>query len=121
MKKALRLRLRERRKKHVKLKIKSNKDRPRLTVFRSAKHIYCQIIDDSTGKTIVSESTLSPAFKEQRKYGGNVKAAALVGSLVGEKAAKQGVKKVCCDRNGFIYAGRLKALADAVREKGIQF
>jgi len=70
---------------------------------------------------VVSESTQSPAFREQMKYGGNVKAAGLVGSMLGEKAIKEGIKEVYCDRNGFIYAGRIGALADAVREKGVQF
>ncbi len=93
----------------------------RLTVFRSSKHIYAQIVDDGQRKTLVSESTASKVFRQQMKYGGNVKAAALVGSLLGEKAAKQGIQQVVCDRNGFAYTGRVKALADAVREKGVKF
>ena len=70
---------------------------------------------------MVSSSSLSKGFKEQMKTGGNLKAAALVGSLIGEQAAAQGIKEVYCDRNGFHYSGRIKALADAVREKGIKF
>jgi len=96
-------------------------ERLRLSVFRSAKHIYAQIVDDRAGKTLVAESTVSPAFKGKMKYGGNVKAAAIVGSLLGEKATSQGIKEVYYDRNGFHYTGRLKALADAVRETGIKF
>ncbi len=97
-------------------------ERPRLTIFKSAKHIYAQIVDDRDGKTLAAESTLSPAFKEKNlKSGGNVQAAALVGALLGEKAVQKGVKEICCDRNGFMFTGRVKALADAVREKGIKF
>jgi len=113
--------LRIKRKRRVKLKVQRDKSKLRLTVYKSAKHIYAQIIDDQNGRTLVSESSQTPAFREQMKYGGNVKAANLVGSLLGEKALKQGIKEVYCDRNGFIYAGRIGALADAVREKGIKF
>jgi large subunit ribosomal protein L18 len=121
MKTNARYEARLKRKQRVKKKVQRNKTKLRLTVFKSANHIYAQIIDDLQGKTLVSESTQSPAFKEQMKYGGNVKAAGLVGSLLGEKAIKEGIKEVYCDRNGFIYAGRIGALADAVREKGVQF
>ena len=121
MKTLERERLRLSRKKRIKLKIQKQKGRPRLTVFRSTKHIYAQIVDDNEGKTLVSSSSLSKGFKEQMKTGGNTKAAALVGSLIGEQAAAQGIKEVCCDKNGFHYSGRIKALADAVREKGIKF
>ncbi len=121
MKTAERQRLRFNRKRRVKANIKKGSDRLRLTVFKSAKHIYAQIIDDKDGKTLVSESTMSPAFKEQSQCGGNVKAASIVGALIGEKAKNEGVSKIFYDRNGFIYAGRVKALADAVREKGIKF
>ena len=116
MKTLERERLRLSRKKRIKLKIQKQKSRPRLTVFRSTKHIYAQIVDDNEGKTLVSSSSLSKGFKEQMKT-----AAALVGSLIGEQAAAKGIKEVCCDRNGFHYSGRIKALADAVREKGIKF
>lgn len=92
-----------------------------MTVFKSAKHIYAQIVDDKGGKTLAAESSLSPLFKEKMNNGGNVEAASLVGSLLGEKAVQQGIKEIHYDRNGFIYAGRVKALADAVREKGVKF
>ena len=114
-------RLRLSRKKRIKMKVQKQKSRHRLTVFRSTKHIYAQIVDDHEGKTLVASSSLSKGFKEQMKTGGNLKAAALVGSLIGEQAAEQGIKEVYCDRNGFHYSGRIKALADAVREKGIKF
>ncbi len=121
MKTAERQRLRESRKRRIKGKVQTNKDKLRLTVFKSSKHIYAQIIDDNGGKTLAAESSLSPNFKEKMKNGGNVDAAVLVGTLLGEKAVKQGIKEIYYDRNGFIYAGRVKALADAVRGKGVKF
>jgi large subunit ribosomal protein L18 len=121
MKTTERERLRLQRKKRVKLKVQRQSGRARLTVFRSTKHIYAQIVDDNEGKTLVAMSTLSKNFKEQMKSGGSLKAATLVGSLIGEAAAAKGIKEVYYDRNGFLYAGRVKALADAVREKGIKF
>ena len=113
--------LRINRKKRIKKNVQNNKDRLRLTVFRSAKHVYAQIIDDEARKTLVAESTMSAAFRKKMKSGGNSKAAALVGNLIGEKAVQQGIKEVYYDRNGFTYAGRIKALADGVREKGVKF
>ena len=121
MKTSERERLRLQRKKRIKLKLQKQIGRHRLTVFRSSKHIYAQIVDDNAGKTLVAMSTLSPGFKEQMKVGGNLQAAILVGSLVGEAATAKGIKEVYYDRNGFLYTGRVKALADAVREKGIKF
>ena len=121
MKTAARKRLRINRKRRVKNHVQKNKEKLRLTVFRSAKHIYAQIINDKEGKTLLAESTMSPAFREKMKSGGNAKAAALIGNLIGEKAVQQGIKEVYYDRNGFTYAGRVKALADGVREKGIKF
>lgn len=117
----LRRRQRLKRKQRVKLKVQKHTEKPRLTVFKTAKHIYAQIISDQDRKTLVSESTVSKLFKESKKYGGNVDAAKWVGNSIGEQAAKQGIKEICYDRNGFIYTGRVKALADAVREKGIKF
>lgn len=117
----LRRRRRLHRKQRVKTKTQRHPDKLRLTVFKSSKHIYAQIINDQERKTLVSESTATQAFRDQLKYGGNIKAAELVGTLIGEKAAQQGIKEVYYDRNGFIYAGRVKALADAVRKKGVKF
>ena len=113
--------LRINRKRRIKKNVQKTKDKLRLTVFRSAKHVYAQIIDDKAGKTLVAESSMSAAFRKEMKNGGNAKAATLVGNLIGEKAVQQGIKEVCYDRNGFIYAGRIKALADGVREKGVKF
>ena len=121
MKTTVRRRRRLHRKQRVKTKTQRHPDKLRLTVFKSAKHIYAQIVSDKDRKTLLAESTATKAFREQMKYGGNVKAAVLVGSMLGEKAAQQGIKEVYYDRNGFIYAGRVKALADAVREKGVKF
>ena len=121
MKTSTRERLRINRKRRVKNHVQRNKEKLRLTVFRSAKHIYAQIIDDKKGKTLLAESTMSPVFREKMKSGGNGKAAALIGNLIGEKAVQQGIKEVYYDRNGFTYAGRVKALADGVREKGLKF
>ncbi|HAX45451.1 MAG TPA: 50S ribosomal protein L18 [Nitrospinaceae bacterium] len=121
MKTSNRERLRINRKRRVKNRVQRNREKLRLTVFRSAKHIYAQIINDMDGKTLLSESTMSPAFREKLKNGGNAQAATLVGNLLGEKAVQQGIKEVYYDRNGFTYAGRVKALADGVREKGVKF
>jgi len=121
MKTSTRRRLRLQRKFYIRKKIQAHRGKLRLTVFRSSKHIYAQIVDDEQRKTLLSESTSSKTFKEQQKYGGNVKAAVLVGSLLGDKAVKQGIQQVVYDRNGYVYAGRVKALADAVREKGVKF
>ncbi|NIQ01527.1 MAG: 50S ribosomal protein L18 [Nitrospinaceae bacterium] len=109
------------RKRRVKTKVQRDPEKLRLTVFKSSKHIYAQIVNDRERRTVVSESTTSKAFREQMQYGGNVKAAALVGAMLGEKAVKNGIQNVYYDRNGFIYTGRVKALADAVREKGVKF
>jgi len=121
MKTSNREHLRINRKRRVKNRVQKNKGKLRLTVFRSSKHIYAQIIDDKEGKTLLAESSVSPAFREKMKSGGNAKAATLVGNLIGEKAVQRGIKEVYYDRNGFIYAGRVKALADGVREKGLKF
>ena len=121
MKTANKERLRVNRKRRVKKHVQKNKEKLRLTVFRSAKHVYAQIIDDKEGKTLVAESSMSLAFREKMKNGGSTKAATLVGNLIGEKAAQKGIKEVYYDRNGFTYAGRIKALADGVREKGVKF
>ena len=120
MKTSAKERLRFNRKKRVKKHVQRNKEKLRLTVFRSAKHIYAQIIDDKDGKTLLAESTVSLAFRKKMKSGGNAKAAVLIGNLIGEKAVQHGIKEVYYDRNGFTYAGRVKALADGVREKGLK-
>lgn len=93
----------------------------RLCVFKSLKHIYAQVIDDVDGKIILCCSSLSPEFKEKMSYGGNVKAAELVGKIVAEKCKKCGIEKVVFDRGGYRYHGRVKALAEACRKGGLSF
>lgn len=110
-----------RNKKHasVRLKISGTPECPRLAVFRSAKHIYAQIIDDVAGNTLAAASTLDASLKEN--YGGNKEAAAAVGKIIAEKALKKGIKQVVFDRGGMVYHGRVKALADGAREAGLDF
>lgn len=96
-------------------------ERPRLAVFRSARHIYAQIIDDVAGRTLAAASTLSPEFKGRGFKGKKVDAAKLVGELVAEKALAANIQRVIFDRGGFKYHGRVKALAAGAREKGLQF
>ena len=95
--------------------------RPRLSVFRSSKHIYAQLIDDQAGKTIASASSIEKDLRGSLKSGADVAAATAVGKLVAERAKKAGVGKVIFDRGGYIYHGRVKALADAAREGGLEF
>jgi large subunit ribosomal protein L18 len=105
----------------VRKKIKGSPERPRLNVFRSLTNIYAQIIDDTTGKTLVSASTLDEAIKSKVKFGGNKEAAKEVGSLVASRAIEKGLKLVVFDRGGYLYSGRVKELAEAAREKGLEF
>lgn len=112
---------RKRRKKRMSSKVKGTSERPRLNVFKSTRHIYAQVIDDSRGTTLASASTLSPELRVQPKGKGKVEAAKGVGALIAEKALARQVKKVVFDRNGFLYHGRIKALAEAAREKGLDF
>lgn len=95
--------------------------RPRLSVFRSSKHIYAQIIDDVKGATLAAASTLDKELKIELKTGADSAAAALVGKLLAERAVKAGITEVVFDRGGYIYHGRVKALADAAREAGLSF
>ena len=95
--------------------------RPRLSVFRSSKHIYAQIIDDGAGRTVASASSLDKSLRESLKTGADKAAAAAVGKLVAERAKEAGVTKVVFDRGAYLYHGRVKALADAAREGGLDF
>lgn len=95
--------------------------RPRLSVHRSSKHIYAQVIDDAAGRTVVSASSLEKELKTQLKSGADKAAAANVGKLLAERAVKAGVKEVVFDRGGYMFHGRIKALADAAREGGLSF
>ena len=95
--------------------------RPRLAVFRSNNHMYAQIIDDSVGNTLVSASTLQKEVKAEVEKTNNVDAAAYLGKVIAERALEKGIKEVVFDRGGFIYQGKIKALADAAREAGLEF
>ena len=101
----------------IRQRMQGTSERPRLNVYRSLNHIYVQIVDDATGQTLVSASTLSAKLKT----GGNVAAAKEVGKLVAERAQQKGIKRVVFDRGGYLYHGRIKALADAAREGGLEF
>jgi len=105
----------------VRKKIQGTTERPRLNVFRSSKHIYAQLIDDVTGVTIVSASTLDKDLKASIGNGGSVEAATKVGQLVAERAKAKGYAVVVFDRGGYLYHGRIQALADAAREAGLEF
>jgi large subunit ribosomal protein L18 len=104
----------------IRKKMQGTAERPRLNVYRSLNHIYVQVIDDLHGKTLVSAST-AEGKKEDRRTGGNVASAKAVGKAIAERAKAKGVTKVVFDRGGYIYHGRVKALADAAREAGLQF
>jgi large subunit ribosomal protein L18 len=95
--------------------------RARLSVFRSSKHIYAQVIDDNKGQTVVSASSIEKSMRESMKTGANISAAKAVGKLVAERAKQKGVNDVVFDRGGYRYHGRIKALADAARENGLKF
>jgi large subunit ribosomal protein L18 len=104
----------------IRKKMQGTAERPRLNVYRSLNHIYVQVIDDLHGATVVSASS-AEGKKEDRRTGGNVAAAKTVGKVIAERAKAKGVTKVVFDRGGYIYHGRVKALADAAREAGLQF
>jgi large subunit ribosomal protein L18 len=104
----------------IRKKLQGTSERPRLNVYRSLNHIYVQVIDDLSGKTLVSAST-AEGKKEERRTGGNVASAKAVGKTIAERAKAKGVTKVVFDRGGYIYHGRVKALADAAREAGVRF
>ncbi|HWS70879.1 MAG TPA: 50S ribosomal protein L18 [Thermoanaerobaculia bacterium] len=107
---------RDRIRKRIRRKVTGTSDRPRLAVFKSLKHIYVQLIDDASGRTIVSAST-----HEKDTKGANSAAAKAVGELIAQKAKEKGVKQVVFDRGGYLYHGNIKALADAARENGLEF
>jgi large subunit ribosomal protein L18 len=109
------------RKTRVRKKIFGTSDRPRLNIFRSAKHIYAQIIDDTTGKTLVTASTVQKAVSEEVASTGNSDAARKVGAAIAKAALENNIKSVVFDRNGFLYHGRVKVLAEAARENGLSF
>lgn len=110
--------VRERIHRRIRKHLRGTTERPRLAVFRSLKHIYAQVIDDRTGRTLVSASSNE---KESTVNGGNIDGAKSIGKLVAERAIAQGIKAVVYDRGGYLYHGRVKALADAAREAGLEF
>ena len=124
----MRIKTREDRRDRIKYRIRKRVrgvgDRPRLTVYRSVAHIYVQVIDDMTDRTIASASSVEPSvkgvFKTQAK-GGNIAGAQAIGKTIAERLREKGVTRVVFDRNGFLYHGRVKAVADAAREAGLEF
>lgn len=105
----------------IREKVKGSAERPRLAVFKSGKHIYAQVIDDASGRTVAAASSLDEHLKKQGKTGANVKTAERVGELVAARAKEKGVAKVVFDRGGYIYHGKVRALADAARKGGLEF
>jgi large subunit ribosomal protein L18 len=112
---------RQKRKTRVRSRIQGTTERPRLNVFRSLKHIYAQVIVDGTGRTLVNVSTLSPELRGTVRYPGNVESAKKVGELIAKKCLEKGIQKVVFDRGGYLFHGRVKALADAARASGLSF
>lgn len=105
--------------KRIRKKISGTSERPRLAVFRSVNHIYAQVIDDSKGATVVAASTTEPAWRG--RTGGNIAAAREIGRTIAERAKEKGINSVVFDRGGYIYHGRVKGLAEAAREAGLEF
>ena len=112
---------RTKRKVRIRKKIHGDQERPRMSVFRSNKHIYVQVVDDTTGRTLLSASSASKEYKAGEKGGANIETAKKVGAAIAEQAREKSIEKVIFDRNGYLYHGRIKALADAAREKGLKF
>ena len=113
--------LRDKRKNRIRKRIFGTAERPRLTVFRSAKHIYTQIVDDTQGVTLASASTMEKDIRETQKFDNKRAAANFIGKLIAERASAKGIKSVVFDRNGFLYHGRIKAVSDGAREAGMDF
>jgi large subunit ribosomal protein L18 len=105
----------------IRYRLKGSGERPRLAVFKSGRHIYAQVIDDASGKTIAQASSLDPGLKKEGKAGANVGTAKRVGKLVADRAKEKGIARVVFDRGGYVYHGKVKALADAAREGGLEF
>jgi large subunit ribosomal protein L18 len=108
----------------IRRRVSGSVERPRLTIFRSVSHMYVQVVDDASGKTIASASTVEPTVKgalAKKATGGNVEGAKAIGKTIAERLIEKGVKRVVFDRNGFLYHGRVKAVADAAREAGLEF
>jgi large subunit ribosomal protein L18 len=115
---------RDRIKHRIRKRVRGTEERPRLTVFRSLSHMYVQVVDDASGRTVACASTVEPALRgalPAAARGGNVAGAQAVGKVIAERLIERGVKRVVFDRNGFLYHGRVKAVADAAREAGLEF
>lgn len=112
---------RENRHKRIRKKLYGTPERPRLSIYRSLNHIYAQIIDDTRGNTIIAASSLNGEFDSIRAHKGNAEMAKKVGELIAKRAISKGLKRVVFDRGGYLYHGRVKALADAAREAGLEF
>ena len=115
---------RDRIKHRIRKRVSGTEARPRLTIFRSVAHMYVQVVDDLSGKTIAAASTIEPAVKgalPKDASGGNIAGAKAIGKAIAERLIEKGVKRVVFDRNGFLYHGRVKAVADAAREAGLEF
>ena len=115
---------RDRIKHRIRKRVRGNQERPRLTVFRSVAHMYVQVVDDMTGTTIASASTVEPNVKgalAKTAKGGNIEGAKAIGKTIAQRLLDKGVKHVVFDRNGFLYHGRIKAVADAARSAGLEF
>jgi len=110
-----------RRQRRVRKALRGTDERPRLAVHRSSKHIYAQVINDNEGRTLAAAATVEPSFRSEHGYGGNKTSATVIGRLIAERARAAGIDKVCFDRRSYKYHGRVKALADAAREAGLQF
>ena len=109
------------RKRRIRTRIFGSAERPRLSVFRTSRHIYAQVIDDVNGKTLAAASTLSPEIRQQDKVKGKIESSVRVGKIVADKTKAKGITKVVFDRNGFLYHGRVRAVAEAAREAGLEF
>ena len=124
----MRIKTREDRRQRIRFRIRKrvagDQDRPRLTVYRSLSHMYVQVIDDMTGKTLASAATNEPKLKSDlagKTRGGNVAGAQFIGKTIAERLLEQGIKRVVFDRNGYLYHGRIQAVADAARKAGLEF
>ncbi len=124
----MKIRTKEDRRDRIKLRLRKrivgSAERPRVTVFRSVAHMYAQAVDDATGRTVATASTVEPSVKAKmdgKARGGNLAGAELVGRLIAERLLEKGLKQAVFDRNGFLYHGRVKAVADAARKAGLEF
>lgn len=117
----IRQKARLKRKQRIRKNIFGTSQRPRMSVFRSARHIYVQVIDDTAGQTLAAASSLDKEVKEQPKFDDKVAVSKYVGKLLAERAIDKGVKQIVFDRNGFLYHGRIKALSEGAREAGLDF